>query len=235
MKTAIFVDANLYPEVRNITEKTIWYLNNNIKYGRNKWFVYMSILRTSDSNEIIRARQYPLVVSPPFVNLSPFVDFRFAPVFFQVCNQMSKGVLAIFGFTSSSVADTIKTYTSMHNIPFISLSHPVLKYRSHATELLQNDDSDMNDGGGSGNSQPSSSSASSSSYGGGGGGNSESNEIGEMMVSNEPIQENVNFQLSMHPDMVPLLISLIKYNRWKRIFYVYNHDEGMSVSSRIYT
>ncbi len=35
-----------------------------------------------------------------------------------------------------------------------------------------------------------------------------------------------NYDLHMHPDMVPLLISLLKYYRWSFIYYVYNNDEG---------
>jgi hypothetical protein len=37
---------------------------------------------------------------------------------------------------------------------------------------------------------------------------------------------NPNFQITIHPDMVPVLVSLIKYSRWKSIYYIYNHEEG---------
>jgi hypothetical protein len=47
--------------VANITEKTVNYINNGIKYGRNKWAFKISIIKTSDSNEVIRAGMfYPL-------------------------------------------------------------------------------------------------------------------------------------------------------------------------------
>ena len=37
-----------------------------------------------------------------------------------------------------------------------------------------------------------------------------------------------NFQITIHPDMVPVLVSLIKYSRWKTIYYIYNHDEALN-------
>ena len=34
------------------------------------------------------------------------------------------------------------------------------------------------------------------------------------------------FVVNLHPAITPTLISLIKYNRWKTIYYLYNHEEG---------
>jgi hypothetical protein len=51
----IIIDKNFQQEVQNFTEKTISYLNNGIKYGRNKWAFHLNILRYSDSNELVRA------------------------------------------------------------------------------------------------------------------------------------------------------------------------------------
>ena len=34
------------------------------------------------------------------------------------------------------------------------------------------------------------------------------------------------YVINMHPDMVPLLVALMKYNRWKSVYYVYNHEDG---------
>ena len=51
----IIIENSFYNEVANITEKTVNYINNGIKYGRNKWAFKISIIKTSDSNEIIRA------------------------------------------------------------------------------------------------------------------------------------------------------------------------------------
>lgn len=57
LSKGILVDHDIYSEIKNVTEKTIAYLNNGIKYGRNKWFFRINVLRTTDSNEVIRARK----------------------------------------------------------------------------------------------------------------------------------------------------------------------------------
>lgn len=45
-------------------------------------------------------------------------------------------------------------------------------------------------------------------------------------VSQSGTKENHLFQLYMEPDLSPLLISIIKYNNWKRLYYIYNHEKG---------
>jgi hypothetical protein len=52
------VDPDIYADIKNVTEKTIAYLNNGIKYGRNKWSFRINVIRTTDSNEVIRACKY---------------------------------------------------------------------------------------------------------------------------------------------------------------------------------
>lgn len=51
----ILVDSDIYTDIKNVTEKTIAYLNNGIKYGRNKWSFRINVIKTTDSNEVIRA------------------------------------------------------------------------------------------------------------------------------------------------------------------------------------
>jgi hypothetical protein len=51
----ILVDPDIYSNIKNVTEKTIAYLNNGIKYGRNKWYFRINVIKTTDSNEVIRA------------------------------------------------------------------------------------------------------------------------------------------------------------------------------------
>ena len=52
--------------------------------------------------------------------------------------------------------------------------------------------------------------------------------VDDLKKYNEVNSQSKNFQIHMHPDMVPMLISLIKYNRWQIIYYVYNHDEALA-------
>ena len=128
---------------------------------------------------------------------------------------MSRGVLVIIGFTSSQTANTIKTYTNFHHIPFISLSPPVIDYKPPNVDEKPDDYHDFNidlqdiEAG------------------------SNQDEIitSTPVIKEEKTQQNDkdnenNYQINAQPDMVPLLISLVKYNRWKRVYYVYNHPEG---------
>lgn len=130
---------------------------------------------------------------------------------------MERGVLAVFGYTSASSAYTIKTYTNLYKLPFISLSHPIYKYRETLPNRFNNFDLRSAD--------------------------EANNEIGSVYnpefedTDEKPpldtgyLFEDKNnlspdYQINMFPDMVPLLVSLIKYNRWKSVYYVYNHEEG---------
>jgi len=136
---------------------------------------------------------------------------------------MSRGVLAIFGYTSASAAEAIKSYADFYQVPYISLSSAVYK------QSLQNENSDDSDFDSliADNSYDSSNST------------SFSEDEQKFVESNEnwddefsttqnmnKIVQLKNFQINMHPDIVPLLVSLIKYNSWKTIFYLYNNDEG---------
>ena len=39
---------------------------------------------------------------------------------------------------------------------------------------------------------------------------------------------NENFLLNMHPNLAPILISLVKYNRWEVLYYFYDSDEALN-------
>jgi hypothetical protein len=132
---------------------------------------------------------------------------------------MSRGVLVIIGFTSSQTANTINAYTNFHKIPFISLSPPVIDYQppkiADNVDEIKDFNIDLQDV-----------------------------ELGlnqdELMTSTPIIKEELtqqsdkdtekslenSYHINAQPDMVPLLISLVKYNRWNRVYYVYNHPEG---------
>lgn len=109
---------------------------------------------------------------------------------------MSKGVLVIFGQTSFSSGQTIKSYADRYNIPFININHP--------KHILDKENREQ-----------------------------------ENNIKFKPVeQDNLKFdkkihddikqiyQFFMHPDLVPLLISLTKYHRWKSVYYLYNNQEG---------
>lgn len=148
---------------------------------------------------------------------------------------MSKGVLAIFSNIETSSYETLKAFTSHHEIPFITLTHPIHEY----SYLFENDKSmpgpassgfgyDSSDDPYESNtnnrltsSAPVSSSSLPSSwttYGA-----ARTNE-----GTNSGVSSKESFLLNMHPDLVPLLVSMIKYNRWKNIYYVYDHEEALN-------
>lgn len=201
------------------------YINNGIKYGRNKWAFKISIIKTSDSNEIIRAGILSFFcILSTFRLMNRVLLFL---IFHLVCDQMSRGVLAIFGYTSASAAEAIKSYADFYQVPYISLTSAVYK------KSLANDDSEDSDFHSimTENSYESSNNTSLNE-------NDQitiksNDEIDDELddeITTQSINKNVhlkNFQINMHPDIIPLLVSLIKYNRWKTIFYLYNNDEGL--------
>ena len=101
----VIIDENLSlgaNSLKKVISTAISYINNGITYGRNKWSVHMSVLKTQDSNELIRA----------------------------TCEQMSKGVLAIFAQTNSPGSrSAIQSLVNLYKIPFVTMSHPA--YRNY--------------------------------------------------------------------------------------------------------
>lgn len=112
---------------------------------------------------------------------------------------MSKGVLAIFGQTSFSSAKTIESYANQYNLPFININHPKNIFNPENEE--KNTNINYN------HFKPTAS---------------------ENLKSNSIKNDKINqvYQMFMHPNLVPLLISLTKYHRWKNVYYLYNNHEG---------
>lgn len=54
--------------------------------------------------------------------------------------------------------------------------------------------------------------------------------------NDEGMQEIVqNYQLYMHPDLSPVLISLIKQYKWRKVFYLYDHDDALKRIESIFS
>ncbi|CAF0748574.1 unnamed protein product [Brachionus calyciflorus] len=177
----LIIDKEFHSQSHQHILNTVKYLNNGIRYGRNKWFLHVDILENSNSHDIIRT----------------------------VCNQMSKGILAIFGQTSHSLTEAIKSYTNRYKIPFISITHPrhklddkIQNSNQFNLDLVQNENKLSS---------------------------SENSDLNNSIKNDQEIINNTqNFQIKMHPDMVPLLVSLIKYHQWKSIYYLYNNEEALT-------
>ncbi len=138
---------------------------------------------------------------------------------------MSRGVVVIIGFTSSQTSATLKTYTNFHKIPFINLKSPVINYEETSNDekreeideifrFTQNSNTDLQDIE-EGNSDIQSTTP-----------KALKQSKNEVKRNEADRQLEDNFQINAQPDMVPLLISLIKYSRWEKVHYLYNNPEG---------
>ena len=125
---------------------------------------------------------------------------------------MSRGILAMFSHISTVSYETLRSLTSFYEMPFITMTHPVHEYNYRTNEDKNDDRSFSLDMSGSDYSYVDRNSQLSSSY---------VNRFNKKSRDNGP-----SFLLNMHPDLVPLLVSMIKYNRWKNIIYVYDNEEG---------
>jgi hypothetical protein len=36
-----------------------------------------------------------------------------------------------------------------------------------------------------------------------------------------------NFQIYMSPDLSAVIVAILKHYKWEKIFYIYNHEEGL--------
>ena len=112
---------------------------------------------------------------------------------------MNKGVLAIFGFSTGSSAYTLDAYANLYKVPFISLSEPIdKKIQNFKTENADSNHEQLN--------QKKNSRKRDKDF------NEEYEEDASDFSTDDILNE---YQINMFPDIVPLLVSLIKYNRWK--------------------
>jgi len=169
-----------------LIEKVKDYINNGISYGRNRWAFQIHILNSDDSIELIDA----------------------------VCNQMERGVLAIFGGVSQQSAKTIKSFVNHYNIPFITWNNPSYKTSENylddndneyeANNPTKDDDSDNQNEESEYYAEPSETTTSS-------------------VLKTAESEKKVNYLLNIHPELSSVLVSIIKYNRHKTVYYFYDH------------
>lgn len=126
---------------------------------------------------------------------------------------MSRGVLAIFGPVIPESYNTLKTFSNSFHIPYITWDSPI--YEDEEPLQTENDVDDStedeirtkdefvkkkidvdND--------------------------DDNSEYDELLTGSDIS----NFQLFLYPDISPMLIELIKQNRWKTLYYIYNHERG---------
>ena len=168
-------------------------------------------LKVSDSYELVIQR------------ISFFFFFKqkqnkFYKFYFQlVCKQMSRGVLAVFGQATKQSIHTLKSFTNTYHLPFIIWSNPV-KFDDISETLRENEENNVYENDVT-NYQTEFNNESEI------GNEEETNSIDDSSSPKDVLQ---NFQLFLNPDLGQTLISLIKQNRWEKIYYIYNYDEGNS-------
>ena len=128
---------------------------------------------------------------------------------------MSQGAVAIFGDLNVASLNSIRSFVNNHNIPFFSWSYPSYENEEiQFTDLKSKEESSDIEGLN----------------------NVLENVAGGLETSNLEAnnQKNIplstdyrNYLINMHPTISPLLIKLIKNFRWKTVYYLYNHDEGL--------
>jgi hypothetical protein len=108
----------------------------------------------------------------------------------EVCQQMSRGVLALFGPISIESSNALKIFTNSYHLPYITWSSlPAVIEDTYKVEYQRQAESQSHF-------------------------NTKPNDINA-------------YQISMRPDISPLLIYLIKLTRWPKIYYLYNSDYGI--------
>lgn len=127
---------------------------------------------------------------------------------------MERGVLAIFAEASVQSSESLRSFVNYYNIPFFTWSYPDTK-ENDFFDKKSDSENDLNNADVT---------------------TTDSVETLDYLTTARPNlqkskqienkQDEKSFLLNMHPSLTSVLISLIKYNRWQNIYYVYNHDEG---------
>ena len=135
---------------------------------------------------------------------------------------MKKGVLALFGFSTAPSTYTLRSYANLYQIPVFSLSHQPSKYDEIIkNELVIETENELQN-------SPKIETSKKSTYRI----KKNADEYEYTDIAETPVEEIIEeFQVNMFPDMIPLLVSLMKYNRWKMVYYIYNHEEGIQIKT----
>lgn len=155
---------------------------------------------------------------------------------------MSRGVLAIFSNIETSSYETLRAFTSHHEIPFVTMTHPIHEY-TYASDNDNDNESDRSvidptlpsfgpessdDGSFIQHSSVWQDDERKDARHDSNGARTMGGATSQIGSSHANHANKESFLLNMHPDMVPLLVSMIKYNRWRNIYYVYDYDEALN-------
>jgi hypothetical protein len=117
---------------------------------------------------------------------------------------MERGALAIFGEADLSTSNSLRSFVNYYNVPFFTWSYPTLNdFNADHIEKKSELETEANE--------------------------NYENRFKKLEINKarKNSDDALNFLLNMHPSFTPVLVSLIKYNRWQTVYYVYDHDEGL--------
>jgi hypothetical protein len=183
-----------------------------------------------------------------YFNLKTNLNFSFD--FFLVCQQISRGVVAIFGPTNLATLDMLNSLTNFYNIPFISWSY-LDRVKLESQQSIINTKSTKTVKKRNAYSRPRIMSDFNQNYY-----NNEdhfedydefeynNDENGSIIEQeNDYPAENVKsslthnrlpFQIYMRPDLAPALISLIDFYDWHTIYYIYNYQQAITNMEKLF-
>ena len=136
--------------------------------------------------------------------------------FLLVCNQMERGVLAIFGGISDKSAKAVQSFVNFHQIPFITWNNPSYRNNNLKDNEMDSDYEMDNFNEDDDNKDPIVF--------------RKDQDFTQNVVDNKQADSlnETNYLINMHPDISSVLVSLIKYNRYKTIYYLYNHEAALN-------
>jgi len=177
--TSVGIPIGVLVHINNLNETRpiIESLSNYTnRVGKIKWAFQIYVLQTYDEIELIKA----------------------------VCNQMSRGVLALFGETNMFTAESIKSFVNHYNIPFFTWTYPnsdliLSKEEKEENLAIENENANNEDG--------------------------EDEENKKKLI--ETKMPEASYLFNMYPSLTGLLISLLKYYKWENIYYIYDNDEAL--------
>jgi hypothetical protein len=138
---------------------------------------------------------------------------------------MNRGILGLFGHIDSDSDNALRAITNLYQMPFITWAPPIYKYtkseinhsklnkkqqdqQNRDEEWFSDDVADYH----SPHVSP----------------NKYSSQYNYDHIGTETDNDNQYYQINMYPDLVPVIVSLIKYNRWDRVYFFYNHNDALS-------
>jgi hypothetical protein len=131
---------------------------------------------------------------------------------------MERGVLAIFGGIPEESVESIKSFVNFHHVPFIAWNNP--PYESEGADVSDEEDTEIREFDTDEE--------------------SEETELARKRAkattlaaktnipnsSQETVAQAHSYFLNMYPEISSVLISIIKYDRHKTVYYLYDDVSG---------